>query len=124
MQSDILTTIYTADSQATLVNRDPLTLVFSHNSVLNATLTAAGKTRYIIATKDKRGSSKTSVLDAGMEPQRLIACIDRGGILPATVAFPERNNEKPVRIGKWLKSDKLSDGLYVKTIFDKVEAED
>jgi len=116
MQSNVFSTIQ--DSQTTLVNRaPPITLVFSHNgSILNASVTVASKPLYIITTEDNLGSSKTNVLDALTQPQRLVACIDRRSILPATVAFPERNGGKAVRISKWIKSAKLSDGFPVSVI--------
>lgn len=108
-------TIGVMDSQVTLVDPSDLPervasvteLVFDRDSLTNATLRVRGGhvEQFVIRTAD-RSMSRTELLKVepvpGADGQRLVPVvrIDRGGVLPDTIAF---GSGTAVRVKKWLK---------------------
>ncbi|KAF7288603.1 hypothetical protein MIND_01426900 [Mycena indigotica] len=97
------------DSQLTLVDpTPPLSLVFSTNSMINATLSANGLARYTIITALQ--GSVTDLFDA--RTGQLLARIARNAIRADTISFVStEGQETRVKLSKWMKRSKQPDGI-------------
>ncbi|KAJ7238838.1 hypothetical protein B0H12DRAFT_1136877 [Mycena haematopus] len=105
------------DSQLTLVNASPpVSLTFSRNSMINATLYRDSRLVYTIAT-ELRGTT-TEIRAAGTS--QLLVRIARKELLPNTITFPPINDGKDMRLGKWLRRCKLPDGSHAHVIETEV----
>ncbi|KAF7360058.1 hypothetical protein MVEN_00733900 [Mycena venus] len=97
------------DSQLTLVPVAPaVRLMFSKDSMKNATLFLDSVPIYVISTDAQNAC--TELRAAGSGGGELLARITRKEILPDAVAFPALNGGKEIRLAKWLKKSKLADG--------------
>ncbi|KAJ7488898.1 hypothetical protein FB451DRAFT_1223211 [Mycena latifolia] len=97
------------DSQATLIDPSPVSLIFNCNSMTNATLRLNSTPAYTIST-DSRGAT-TEIRAVGTD--EVIARILRRGMRPDTITFPNVNGGKELRLNKWLQSAKAPDGVPV-----------
>ncbi|KAJ6540836.1 hypothetical protein DFH09DRAFT_1323076 [Mycena vulgaris] len=105
------------DSQLTLVTPvPPVSLTFDTDSMINATIFLNSRPAYKIST-ELQGS--TTEIRASVTSE-LLACISRKEILPNTIAFPNVNDGKDMRLSKWLSRRKLPDGLHVWVIETEV----
>ncbi|KAJ7159964.1 hypothetical protein C8R43DRAFT_993966 [Mycena crocata] len=95
------------DSQLTLVTLPPtVSLVFSHNSLKNATVFLGSRPVYIIST-----NSQNSVTEIrGAETEEVLVHIARNKLRADTIAFPTLKAAKEMRLTKWLGKCHLSDG--------------
>ncbi|KAJ7500029.1 hypothetical protein FB451DRAFT_1207265 [Mycena latifolia] len=80
------------DSQLTLVDPAPVSLIFDSNSMTNATLRINSAPAYTIST-DSRGT--TEIRAAGTDD--VLARIMRKGLLPDTISFPTLDGGKELR---------------------------
>ncbi|KAJ7142636.1 hypothetical protein C8R44DRAFT_974276 [Mycena epipterygia] len=95
------------DSQLTLVTASPpVSLVFSHDSMTNASLLVDSTPRYTISSNSQ--NSITEIRAAGTT--ELLAQISRKEVLPDTIAFVGVNAGKEMRLSKWLRKTRLLDG--------------
>ncbi|KAJ7171420.1 hypothetical protein C8R46DRAFT_1216985 [Mycena filopes] len=104
------------DSQLTLVTPAPAThLLFSRDSMKNATLLLNGTPAYTIATDadgsctELRTANTSLVVTAGANTAEVLARIRRRALRPDTIAFP-RTEDKEMAISKWLKKSRNADG--------------
>ncbi|KAJ7761634.1 hypothetical protein B0H14DRAFT_377847 [Mycena olivaceomarginata] len=105
------------DSQLTLVNASPpVCLMFSTDSMINATLHRDSQPAYTITT-ELQGST-TEIRTAGTS--QLLARITRREVLPDIIAFPNINGGKDMRLGKWMRRCKLPDGSHAHFIETEV----
>jgi hypothetical protein len=102
------------DSQLTLVSIAPAArLVFSQDSMKNATLFLDSGPAYTISTDTSNARTELRAAGTG----ELLARIVRKEIMPDTITFPALNGGKEIRLTKWLKKSKLSDGWCAICIF-------
>ncbi|KAJ7142622.1 hypothetical protein C8R44DRAFT_760891 [Mycena epipterygia] len=95
------------DSQLTLVTASPaISLIFSRDSMTNATLLVDAASRYTISSNSQNSITEIRAADT----TKLLAQIFRRDILPDTIAFPSVNAGKGIRMSKWLRKTKLLDG--------------
>lgn len=95
------------ESQLTLVTIAPeVRLLFSADSMKNATLFLDSAPAYMISTDEQ--NSCTELRTAGT--RELLARITRKEVLPDSIMFPNLNGGKEMRLAKWLKKSKLADG--------------
>ncbi|KAJ7491390.1 hypothetical protein B0H11DRAFT_2277885 [Mycena galericulata] len=107
------------DSQLTLVAPSPpVCLSFSRDSMKNATLSlGSGAPTYTISTDPQ--NSCTEIWAAGSSDSEVLVRIAWKPILPDTIAFPDMNGGKEMRLTKWLRKAKLPDGSSVHFIETK-----
>ncbi|KAJ7453325.1 hypothetical protein B0H11DRAFT_2245555 [Mycena galericulata] len=107
------------DSQLTLVATSPsVCLSFSRNSMKNATLSlGSGIPTYIISTDPQ--NPWTEIRAAGTSDSEVLVRIAWKSVLADTIAFPEINGGKEMRLTKWLRKAKLSDGSTIHFIETK-----
>jgi hypothetical protein len=102
------------DSQITLVSVAPAArLMFSRNSMKNATLFLDSGPAYTISTDISKAHTELRAAGTG----ELLARIAQKEILPDTITFPVLNGGKEIRLTKWLKKSKLSDGWCAMLLF-------
>jgi uncharacterized protein involved in exopolysaccharide biosynthesis len=95
------------DSQLTLVSLAPAArLIFSSDSMENATLSLDSGPAYTISTD--ASAVRTELRASGTGD--LLARVVRKEFLPDTIMFPAFNGGKEMRLNKWLKKSKHSDG--------------
>ncbi|KAJ7436852.1 hypothetical protein FB451DRAFT_1570903 [Mycena latifolia] len=83
------------DSQLTLVDPAPVSLIFDSNSMTNATLRINSAPAYTIST-DSRGT--TEIRAAGSDD--VLARVVRKGLLPDTISFPTLDDGKELRLSR------------------------
>ncbi|KAG9225705.1 hypothetical protein CCMSSC00406_0007562 [Pleurotus cornucopiae] len=97
------------DSTITLVNPStPVTLVFTKNSTTNTGIALKGPESRILysVSSDALTCSKTTIADS----TGTVAIINKRDILPSTVSFPSRDGQGSMKLSKWLREQKTSDG--------------
>jgi hypothetical protein len=98
------------DSQLTLVSLAPAAcLIFSSDSMENATLSLDSGPAYTISTDASNARTELRASGTG----DLLARIVRKEFLPDTIMFPAFSGGKEMRLKKWLKKSKHSDGWCV-----------
>jgi hypothetical protein len=101
------------DSQITLVSAPAARLMFSRDSMKNATLFLDSGPAYTISTDTSNARTELRAASTG----ELLARIARKEILPDTITFPAFNGGREMRLTKWLKKSKLSDGWWAVIFF-------
>lgn len=94
------------ESQLTLVNPAPLSLVFNETNIANAVLYADSQPLYKISP----GETSTSTIIFDALTDCVLCSIRKREIFPDTISFVHRNGGKPIKVKEWLRPEMLPDG--------------
>lgn len=95
------------ESQLTLVNPVPLSLIFNRTNIANAVLYADSQPLYKISSGET--STNTVIVDALTDC--VLCSIRKREFFPDTISFVHRNGGKPMKVKEWLRPTRLPDGL-------------